>query len=121
MLTDDPEYGTTTVAMENKFGGCCVSQMGATFSYNMEYYGPCAQLVFTPLTERAFLTLTMALKAFSCGSLIGPAGMGKSETINDLSKVRPYTAEDHFLKCFKTVERMHPLGQCFLNAISFAR
>ena len=87
LLTDDLEHGTTTVAMENKFGRCSISQMGATFAYNMEYHGPYAPLVFTPLTERAFLTLTMALKSFSCGSLIGPAGTGKSETINELSKV----------------------------------
>jgi len=61
--------------------------MGATFSYNMEYFGPHTRLVFTPLTERAFLTLTIALKSFSCGALIGPSGTGKSDTIKDLAKV----------------------------------
>ena len=61
--------------------------MAATFSYDHEYLGPNSRLVFTPLTERAFLTMTMALKSYQCGTLMGPAGTGKTETIRDLAKV----------------------------------
>ena len=42
----------------------------------------------TPLTDRALLSLTLAMKNFYCGTLIGPAGVGKSETVKELSKVR---------------------------------
>jgi hypothetical protein len=62
--------------------------MGVTFAYDYEYHGPTDRLVLTPLTERAFLNLTTALKGFQCGTLIGPSGTGKTETIKDLSRVR---------------------------------
>ena len=45
------------------------------------------RLVLTPLTERAQLSLTTALRGFQCGALIGPAATGKTETIRDLAKV----------------------------------
>ena len=61
--------------------------MGSSFAYDMEYLGPQRRLVFTPLTERAYLNLTLALKSFTCGTLMGPSGTGKSETVKDLSKV----------------------------------
>ena len=71
-----------------QFGKCVVSQMGATFAYDCEYLGPTPRLAFTPLTERAYLSLTTALNAFQAGTLSGPASTGKSETIADLAKVR---------------------------------
>ncbi len=77
----------TTVSTGYQFGTCMLSQMGSTFCYDMEYLGPKTRLVFTPLTERAYLSLTMAMKSFYCGTLIGPPGTGKSETIRDLAKV----------------------------------
>ena len=77
----------TGVTTGYQFGQCMLSQMGAQFSYDHEYLGPQARLVFTPLTERAYLSLAVAMKSFSCGTLIGPQGTGKSETVRDLACV----------------------------------
>ncbi len=43
-------------------------------------------MVLTQLTDKCFLTLTMALKLFCGGSVIGPAGTGKTESVKELSK-----------------------------------
>ena len=77
----------TSVSNDYQFSPCSLQQLGNTFMYNYEYLGPSQRLVLTPLTHRAFLSLTQAVKNFHCGTLIGPAGTGKSETIKDLAKV----------------------------------
>ncbi|XP_013418883.1 dynein heavy chain domain-containing protein 1-like [Lingula anatina] len=76
----------TSVSTGFQFTPCTIQQLGATFLYDHEYLGPSERLVFTPLTERAYLTLTLALRTFHCGTLVGPAATGKSETIKDLAK-----------------------------------
>ena len=62
--------------------------MGASFAYDCEYLGPTPRLVMTPLTERAYLSLTMAINSYNTGVLMGPPGTGKSDTIYDVSKVQ---------------------------------
>ncbi len=64
-----------------------LSQMGSTFSYDNEYHGPHQSLIMTPLTERAILSLNVAMRSYQCGTLIGPPGTGKSETIKELARV----------------------------------
>ena len=77
----------TSVSTDFQFGSCTITQLGNVFNYDYEYLGPDTRLVLTPLTERAFLSLTQSLKNFHCGTLVGPAGTGKSETVKDLAKV----------------------------------
>ncbi|XP_071943742.1 dynein heavy chain domain-containing protein 1-like [Antedon mediterranea] len=68
------------------FGECTVQQMGNVFNYDHEYIGPSLRAVCTPLTDRCQLGLTMAIKRFQCGSVIGPTATGKTELIHDLGQ-----------------------------------
>lgn len=78
------------MSTDYQFSACYLTQLGTSFSYDYEYNGASCRLVLTPLTERAFLSLTQAIKNFHCGTLVGPAGVGKSETIKELAKVMVY-------------------------------
>ncbi|KAK3858557.1 hypothetical protein Pcinc_035261, partial [Petrolisthes cinctipes] len=54
--------------------------------WGWEYVGAGGRLVVTPLTCRAQHSLVTACHAHLGGSLEGPAGTGKSETVKDLSR-----------------------------------
>ena len=61
-----------------------ISLSNATFFYGFEYVGIGERLVQTPLTDKAYLTLTQALHFRMRGSPFGPAGTGKTENVKAL-------------------------------------
>ena len=66
--------------------GCAVAMASARFEYSFEYLGGVAKLVYTPLTDKCYLTLTQGMALGYGGNPYGPAGTGKTESVKALGQ-----------------------------------
>ena len=63
-----------------------VNMVQAEFQYSFEYQGNAPKLVYTPLTDKCYLTLTQAMALGYGGNPYGPAGTGKTESVKALGQ-----------------------------------
>ncbi|GBG84158.1 hypothetical protein CBR_g38132 [Chara braunii] len=68
-------------------GSVTVQMAQAQFNYSYEYQGNAPKLVYTPLTEKCFLTLTQGMRLGYGGNPYGPAGTGKTESVKALGQL----------------------------------
>eukprot|EP01105_Mastigella_eilhardi_P023120 TRINITY_DN578_c0_g1_i21.p1 TRINITY_DN578_c0_g1~~TRINITY_DN578_c0_g1_i21.p1 ORF type:complete len:3400 (+),score=883.23 TRINITY_DN578_c0_g1_i21:3362-13561(+) len=71
----------------DKHASHCYAMMGeGAYDYSFEYQGNAAKLVYTPLTDKCFLTLTQGIFRGFGGNPYGPAGTGKTESVKALGQ-----------------------------------
>lgn len=61
--------------------------LNAQLPYGYEFLPNSSRLVITPLTEKVFQSLYLALHFKYGGAPVGPVGTGKTESCKELSKM----------------------------------
>ncbi|XP_039074792.1 LOW QUALITY PROTEIN: dynein heavy chain domain-containing protein 1 [Hyaena hyaena] len=65
---------------------CWIDVLGRSFLYNYEYLGPRLGPLPSLLPERPALVLLLALEEVACGTLLGPEGVGKADTVKSMAR-----------------------------------
>ncbi|XP_076466964.1 uncharacterized protein LOC143298129 [Babylonia areolata] len=79
--------------------------LDTAYSYGTEFYGTDCGVALTPVTERCFVTMAMALNQCLGARITGPVGVGKTETIRGLANIF-----GNFLGVFQCSEAFSPVS-----------
>ena len=71
--------------VEESSGTIKLNMANSSFDYTFQYQGNAQKLVYTPLTDKCYLTLTQAMHMGLGGNPYGPAGTGKTESVKALA------------------------------------
>lgn len=80
-----------------EFDNLVVVQCSTRFMFSYEFMGVPQQLIQTVLTERVWLSITQAMSNNLHCSLVGPAAVGKTETVKGLARTLGTVC--HILNC----------------------
>ncbi|XP_052089132.1 uncharacterized protein LOC127725852 isoform X10 [Mytilus californianus] len=61
--------------------------LDSSYHYSNEFYGAEPGVALTPVTERCFLTMSQAINNVQGSHIVGPGGVGKTETVKGLANL----------------------------------
>ena len=94
-------------------GGGAACAMGEYYGdYTFEYQGNAPKLVYTPLTDKCYLTLTAAMHLGAGGNPYGPAGTGKTESVKSLAQA--FGRQCLVFNCDEAFD-MHAMARIFVG------
>ncbi|CAG5121563.1 unnamed protein product, partial [Candidula unifasciata] len=65
----------------------CIWILDSQYGYGTEFYGTDAGIPISPVTEKCFLSMSLALKQMMGTLLVGPPGSCKTETVKGLANI----------------------------------
>jgi dynein heavy chain 2 len=86
----------------------------SSFDYTFEYQGNAQKLVYTPLTDKCYLTLTQAMQMGLGGNPYGPAGTGKTESVKALALA--FGRQVLVFNCDEGLD-FHSMGRIFIGLV----
>lgn len=104
---------------------------GVEVNYGYDYEGLSQRAVVTPATDRCAISFLHALTACVCGAFVGPADVGKSAAVREISKLvgrfviivncHQHLDLEYFEKCFTGLPACGCFG-CFdeLNRLTYS-